>query len=218
MKQLDYLILDLAKKAGGDIEKAQKGIIIIDKFEDFIMYASDEGMDALQKLLGDNKLIVSSSLGEFIFDTKNLIVIGLSNLEKIKPLRKAVSGFNKAEANNNEMLKEFSTPIKLNPLTHNSYIKILNSEEGILNQNIKLLNENGVNLTVSEEVKDRLAEIALSSEYRVKSLEEIIERTLRVAEFEIASNPDIYSELIITPETLENNKAYKLIRKKNDNK
>ena len=44
--------------------------------------------------------------------------------------------------------------------------------------------------------------------------ESIIENALSVASFEIASNSELYSELIITPETIEDNKKYILVRKK----
>lgn len=215
MKCAEYLILDLVKMTFGDIEKAHKGIIIIDKFEDFIMYSSSEGRGELERLIENNKFIVSSTAGEFLFDTSNLIVIGLTNLEKIKPPRKQITGFNGVLENKNyqEILDEYFTTIKLNPLNYESYIKILNSEEGLLNQNIKLLNSQGINLVIPNIVKNKIAQKALSSEYRVKSLEEIIDRALLVAEFEIASNPNVYSELIITPETLDDNTKYKLIKK-----
>ena len=42
--------------------------------------------------------------------------------------------------------------------------------------------------------------------FRRKKIDEIIERALSIASYEIASNPDKYSELIITEETIENYK------------
>lgn len=215
MKTANHIILELVKKANGDIAKAQNGIIIIDKFEDFIMYSSFDGKGELEQITEKKQLIISSNVGEFLFDTKNLIVIGISNLEKIKPVKKQITGFYEKTYNNKiEILESFSTIIKLNTLDFDSYIKILNSPQGLLNQSIELLNSQGVKLTVSEVVKNSIAQIASNSEYKVKSLENIIERTLSIAEFEIASNPNMYSELIITPETLDNNKIYKLVRKK----
>lgn len=219
IKNAEYLILDLVKMAAGDIEKAQKGIIIIDKFEDFIMYSSPEGRGELERLLEDNKFIVSSTAGEFLFNTSNLIIIGITDLNKIKPIKKQILGFNGEEEKSNykEVLDRYFTTIKLNKLNHNSYIKILNSEEGLLNQNIKILNSKGINISISDQVKDKIALIAENSLYKVKTLECIIEKLLTEAEFEIANNPNLYSELIITPETIDNNKAYKLVRK-NGNK
>lgn len=215
MKMSDYLILELVKKSGGDIAKAQNGIIIIDKFEDFIMYSSSDGRGELEKLLENNQLIISSTAGEFLFDTSNLIVIGLTNFEKIKPSKKQVTGFNGVIDNKKyeEILNEYFTTIKLNPLNYDSYIKILNSEEGLLNQNIQLLKSQGISLVIPDNIKHQIALLADSSKYKVKTLEEIIERTLELAEFEIASNPNQYTELIITKETLDNNKVYKLIKK-----
>lgn len=215
MKCAEALILDLVKMSLGDIEKAHKGIIIIDKFEDFIMYSSSEGRGELERLLENNKFIVSSTAGEFLFDTSNLIIIALTNLGKIQPYRKQITGFNGSVENRNyqEVLNRYFTTIKLNSLNNDSYIKILNSSKGLLSQNIELLQEQGVNLIVSDTVKNKIASLADTSQYKVKSLEDIIERTLSVAEFEIASNPNIYSELIITPETIEDNKKYTLVKK-----
>ena len=75
------------------------------------------------------------------------------------------------------------------------------------------MQKQGVNLIVSDTIKNKIASLAATSKYKVKTLESIIEKTLELAEFEIASNPNMYSELIITPETIADNKKYTLVKK-----
>ena len=43
--------------------------------------------------------------------------------------------------------------------------------------------------------------------------DEIVERALSDASFEIATNPEIYSELIIDDKTIEDNKKYTLVKR-----
>lgn len=42
----------------------------------------------------------------------------------------------------------------------------------------------------------------------------IIESSLALAEFEIASNPNIYESLTITEDTIKDNKKYTLVKRK----
>ena len=48
----------------------------------------------------------------------------------------------------------------------------------------------------------------------VAEVRELIEKIISKASFEIAMNPNEYEELLITPETIKDNNAYTLIRKK----
>ena len=220
MKTADSIIIELLKKTNLDIEKAQKGILVIDKFEEFINYSSAEGKSELETLLEKDKITVSSTIGEFIFDTSNLMIIGLSNLEKENKGNKQMIGFNSENIENTKsnLLEKFSQPIKMNKLNYDSFIKILRSQNGLLNHNIEFLNNQGITVKAEEPVIKEIATLATKCTNGAKSLEEIIERTLSVAEFEIASNPNQYSELIITADTIQNNKAYTLVRKKESQK
>lgn len=216
MKAADHIILELLQKSNFDIEKAQKGIIIFDKFEDLIKYSSPEGESELERLIEKNKIIINLEDGSIMFDTSNLMIIGLSNLEKENKNNKQRIGFNSEtiERVKSSLLEKFSTPIKMNNLDYNSFIKIIKSQNGLLNRNIEFLNNQGVILKAEEPYIKEIANIASKSINGVKCLEEIIERTLSVAEFEIASNPNLYSELIITDKTITDNKAFTLIKRK----
>lgn len=217
MKNSDYIIFELLKKTNFDVEKAQKGIVLIDKFDDLIKYSSPEGESELERLLDKEELVVSSTIGEFVFDTSNLVVLGLGDLQNnIKGSKQSI-GFNSQNVENKKscLFEKFSSYIKMNKLDYDNFLKILNSDKGLLRSNIDFLSNQGVSVKLDNAVINEMAFIASNSNNGVKSLEEIIERTLSVAEFEIASNPDLYSELIITSETIRNNSAYTLVKKKN---
>ena len=50
----------------------------------------------------------------------------------------------------------------------------------------------------------------------MKKINEIIDKALAIASFEIATNPNIYEELIITEETIKDNKKYTLVKRKTE--
>jgi len=212
----DYILLELLKKTKLDVEKAQNGVIIIDRFEELIKYISAEGEAELDKLLDKDIFPLTTSIGEYEFNTSNLIVIGLSNLEKLNKKTKQTIGFESKSSTeqNPYLLEKFSSPIQMKKLDYNSFIKILKSQNGLLNSSIAYLNNKGIEVKIEKTAIEKIATMATKNNHGVKSLDEIIDRTLEIAEFEIASNPDLYRELIITAETTDNNKSYTLVKKK----
>lgn len=212
----DYILLELLKKTKLNVETAQKGVIIIDKFEDLVNYISAEGEAELEKLLDKDIFYLSTSIGEYEFDTSNLIILGLSNLDKLNKTNKHTIGFESKTATDQSsyILEKFSPPIEMKKLDYDSFVKILIAQNGPLNSNIKYLCNKGVEVKVENAAIEKIATMATKKNQGVKTLEEIIDKTLQVAEFEIVSNPELYSELIITADTAENNKAYTLVRKK----
>lgn len=211
----DYILLELLKKTKLNVEAAQKGVIIIDKFEDLVNYISAEGEAELEKLLDKDIFYLSTSIGEYEFDTSNLVILGLSNLEKLNKANKHTIGFESKTYTDQSsyILEKFSSPIQMKKLDYDSFIKILIAQNGPLNSNIKYLCNKGVEVKVEKKAIEKIATMATKKNNGVKTLEEIIDRTLQVAEFEIVKNPELYSELIITAETAENNKAYTLVKK-----
>ena len=71
----------------------------------------------------------------------------------------------------------------------------------------------GIKLTLEEGVKAAIAKKAVKDNFGARSLDEIIDRALSIASFEIAKNPELYEELIITEDTIKDNNSYKLVRK-----
>ena len=69
---------------------------------------------------------------------------------------------------------------------------------------------------LSEEVINMIARIAYDRKLGAKSINEILESSLALAEFEIASNSSLYESLIIDKSTIKDNKKYTLVKRKNN--
>ena len=113
-----------------------------------------------------------------------------------------------------ELIGRFPVIVQMNELNHDSYIRIIKSGNSALQTNQKFLQKQGIELTITEEAINEIASSAEKKGFGARSLDSIIEAALSYASFEIASNPEVYSELIITPETIKDNTTYILKKKK----
>lgn len=222
-KCIEGMLFELLKSAGLDEEKASRGILVIDKIEKIeeVSYQLNIINDLLKILDGDTfKLYLN--VGEYKIDTRNLMIICLFNPKEYKKGKKNTIGYGVDNSDlgkkEEEIIAKFSKVIEMNELTKESYIKILKSKNGTLNQNRELLKNNGVKLRIIEGTMNEISNRTMNSKYGVRSLDEIVEKTLSLASFEIANNPELYSELIITPETIKDNKKYTLVRRKEEQK
>ena len=217
-KCVEGMLFDLLKQANYDTDKASKGILIIDKVEKApeVNYRNNIVSDLLRILDGD-LFTLYLNVGEYTIDTSKLMVVCLFNPNELKLPRVNKIGYERTSDDNNiydEIVEKFDNIIEMNELTRDSYIKILKSPHGTLNQNRYLLKENGVSLRIKTGTMKEMSDIAANSKNGVRSLNEIIETALAVASFEIATNPNVYSELIISPETIKDNKKYTLVKRK----
>lgn len=235
-KSVTDMLVALIKNANYDIEKAQKGILIIDEIDK--LSESNKGhsqpnqrdvQEALLKILEDGTFNLVIDNKDYTFNTSNLMTIGMGSWSRIelkeerpvgfeaKATKKQYKDITREDIIRNGMIPEligrFPTIVQMNELNYDSFIKILKSENNILNINKKFLSTNGVTLTVEEDTLKEIAAKAVKQKYGARSLDEIIETALSAASFEIATNPKEYSELIITPETIKDNKKYTLVRK-----
>ena len=60
----------------------------------------------------------------------------------------------------------------------------------------------------------RISEVIEKNGYAEGQINEIIDKALALAAFEIATNPNTYEELIISEDTISDNSKYKLIKRK----
>ena len=105
----------------------------------------------------------------------------------------------------------------MNNLSLDDYINIIkNSTLSSLNTNREFLGKRNINLEISEEVINMIARIAYDRKLGAKSINEILESSLALAEFEIASNSSLYESLIIDKSTIKDNKKYTLVKRKNN--
>ncbi|MGN1312537.1 MAG: AAA family ATPase [Bacilli bacterium] len=229
---IENALLRLLEKADFDIDRAEHGILVIDKLEE-ISTNSKERHNTISKSLQE---LIINLLEEGIFTIKNidnnkyrfsmdkLLIIGIGNFNNNESLRNTQVGFNKSPLNNNtllsygiipELANKFPIVIEMNELTKEDYVKIIkNSTLSSINTNRLFLNSKNIEFNISDEVIKLIADIAYNRKSGAKSINEIIESSLTLAEFEIASNPNIYESLIITEDTIKDNKKYTLVKRK----
>lgn len=229
---IENVLLRLLEKANFDIDRAEHGILVIDKLEE-ISTNNKERHNTISKSLQE---LIINLIEEGIFTINNidnekyrfsmdkLLIIGIGNFNNNESLRNTQVGFNKSPLNNNtllsygiipELANKFPIVIEMNELTKEDYVKIIkNSTLSSISTNRLFLNSKNIEFNISDEVIKLIADIAYNRKSGAKSINEIIESSLSLAEFEIASNPNIYESLIITEDTIKDNKKYTLVKRK----
>lgn len=105
--------------------------------------------------------------------------------------------------------------IELDKPTTKEYIANINKDEdNSLNISKKFLESLNIRLTVEETAIKRISEVIEKNGYAEGQINEIIDKALALATFEIATNPNTYEELIISEDTISDNSKYKLIKRK----
>lgn len=209
---IENILLNLLEKTEFDVERAKTGILVIDKLEEISTNCKERHSTS------------SKALQEIII---NLIDEGVFTINTIdnENLRNTTVGFNTVLEDNTldsygiipELANKFPILIEMNNLTLDDYINIIkNSTLSSLNTNREFLGKRNINLEISEEVINMIARIAYDRKLGAKSINEILESSLALAEFEIASNSSLYESLIIDKSTIKDNKKYTLVKRKNN--
>lgn len=240
-KNVEDMLIGLLSRAGGNLEKAENGILIIDEIDKLAetgihsQVNQKDVQEALLKLVEGTTFDIVWNGKRYSFNTNKLMVIAAGSFSRIKLDNEKVIGFDKVSTQreysnltredfvNNGMIPEFigrfPVIIKLNELSYDDLLTILNkAKDNILSLNKTFFEKAGIQITIDDETKRAIALKATKEKYGARSLDEIIETALSLASFEIAKSPDLYSELIISPETIEDNTSYKLVRKKEENR
>ena len=99
--------------------------------------------------------------------------------------------------------------IKMNDLDVSAIKKILNeSDESILNIQRRLFEKEGVILNATDEYKDEVASLAYEMKTGARGLNNVVEESTSLAYQDVLENPDKYSEIILTGDTVKNPKNY----------
>ena len=239
---VEDMLINLVKKSNGDIEKAQRGILIIDEVDK--ISESNKGhsqvnqkdvQDALLKILEDGILPITVGYQEYSFDTSKLMVIAMGSWSRVeikpentmgfgsKPIvKKTYKDITREEMIENglspDFIGRFNTIIQMNELTYDSFLKILKNRYNSLSVNREFLLKKGVDLIIKNEVYDAIAKKACKSKFGARDLDSIVETALSVASFEIASNPNKYSKLIIDENTINDNSKFILVEEEKKEK
>lgn len=236
-RNVEDMLTALLEKANGNLDKAERGILIIDEI-DKISQTKDTSsvnqrdvQENLLKMIEDGSYLVTYKGSQTTFETGRLMVIAMGSWSRIELEEEKVVGFEqkskkrqykdltKEDFIKNGMIPElvgrFNIIVQMNELDYNSLLEILNrAKNSALNTQKEFFKKREIDLIVEEAAKKAIALKASNNNLGARSLDEIIETALSEASFEIATNPSAYEKLIITPDTIEDNKKYTLVRRK----
>ena len=198
-------------------------------------------LNMLLKFLDGTKYIASKNLQRqtedttVIIDTSNMIVVGggafldVYEQKKSNPLGFATTSNKKSEdliinptmtdfIERAMMPKEFMgrvpVIIHLNNLDVDSLRKILlDSKDSALKLQEEVFAEEGVKLTTKDGYIVAIAEKALEEKIGARGLNKLITDTTWQAYDQVISNPGVYEEVILTEDTVSDEKSFQLVKK-----
>lgn len=212
-RNVEDLLSDLYIAADKNLEKAQKGILVIDEFDklaeknDQAMVSRSGVQRSLLKILDGSRMYFDGMM----FDTSKLTVIGLG----------AFSGIKEKESYDNistedltkygimqELVGRFSKVIKMNSLSKSDLKRILlESDLSPLNTYKSLFDEMGVSFSYDDKFVDFIAEKAEQLDTGARSLKTIFDEQISGALFSIFAGD--YKNISLTSPD-ENGISYKL--------
>ncbi|MGM9882027.1 MAG: hypothetical protein ACI31S_04215 [Bacilli bacterium] len=238
LNSISDILINLLKKSNFDIKKAENSIIVIDDLDAItILSDSDVRMfgayqNDLIKLLNGIPFTIDIDGDSYTIDTNRMLIVLMGQFIKYDKECSIVKGFNSnSKEENNQMTREdyiyeglsqdliisVQNIIELDKPTTKEYIKsITEDEESLLNMSKKFLASLDIKLTIEENAVEKISQLVKKEGYAEEKINEIIDKALAIASFEIAINPNMYNELIITEETIKDNKKYILVKRNNE--
>ena len=223
-RKITDLLEDLYLASEGDIEKAQKGILVIDEFDKLAEDHSNSG-DHVSRIGVQRSLLklLDGSLFYFDdkkFDTSKLTVVALGAFTGIK------QGDDYANLTNDDFIKfgmmrelmgRFSKIIKLNTLSEEDIIKILKESDFSPLNTYKILFEKlGIEYSYTEDFIKYIAEIAVTKQSGARSLKMVFDDAISGALFKIFAGE--YTSISLERPSSENSKPYTLTNKNSGDK
>lgn len=234
-KDVSEMLLHLYENAGKDKEKAQRGIIVVDEIDkkiskgDHATFTSAVIQSLLKMMEGHTYTLTSPEDRETItFDTSRLTFAFLgafSGIEEYSRTKRGI-GFNASsgepqdnkEIFNNETLKKYGllpefvgrndNIVVMNSLDINEYIRIIEeSDKSQLLLYKRFFDGIGINFKYDERTIEEIAKEAKKLGIGARGIKRIVENALAVANYYALSKGQ-HKELIISPETIHDNKQY----------
>lgn len=236
-KDVTEMLLHLYEYADGDIEKAQRGILVVDEIDkksgsEHEVYTSAV-INSLLKMMEGHVYSLSTNPhgGDNIeFDTSLLTFAftgAFSGIEKYSNTRRSlgfVSDEQKYEQDKitnlytEETLRKYGLlpeflgrcdiVVPMNDLTEEDLIRIMNtSNKSQLILYRDYLANRGIKFIYDDATIEAIAKKAVALKRGARSIKKIVETALAAASYEVQSNKR-FNELIITPETIEDNKKF----------
>ena len=235
-KDVEEILIHLIQNANGDIEKAQRGLVIIDEIDKKISKSSEHEtyttavLNSFLKMIEGHVYKLNSNKGIVSFDTSLLTFAfsgafsGIENLSNKKTGIGFVSPEREAESKiitniyNDDTLKKFGllpefvgrcdTIVPLNDLGVDELAQIIKTSNKSQLLLYKYLFENmGIDFIYDEDTVYAIAQKAKDLGLGARSIKKIVENSLKVINFNVFARNN-YSKLIISPETIEDNTQY----------
>ena len=242
---IEEMLSQLYYNSGGDLERAQNGIIIIDEFDKMSnnRETGEVGTTAIQNELlklieGCERSIQLDNFNSINIDTSNIIFVGCGAFADLLDTKKEVRptiGFNnyqeKKSANDinvdtemiinkggiiRELAGRLPVIIKLNELSRENLKDILlNSDESKLRAVIESFASVGITVDNLDIIIDGLIEEAIVAKIGARGLTKSVMNAFLKIFEELGNNPDKYERIVLGNNILKNNTDYQLIPKKN---
>ena len=234
-KDVTEMLLHLYENSGKDIERAQRGIVVVDEIDkkvskgDHATFTSAVIQSLLKMMEGHKyQLISPDDKGIITFDTSKLTFAFLgafSGIEEYSRTKRGI-GFNTSkeesqdnkEIFNNETLKKFGllpefvgrndNIVVMNSLDTEEYMRIIKeSDKSQLLLYRKFFESIGIDFKYDERTIEEIAIEAKKLGIGARGIKRIVENALEVANYYALSEGQ-HRELIISPETIHDSKQY----------
>jgi len=236
LNTVNDILISLLKKCNYDIKKAETSIIVMDDIDTITILDQNDArlfgeyQTDLIRLINGLPFTIEIDGDSYTIDTSKMLVVLMGDFMKYEEETPTIKGFSNTSNNQskqmtridyfNEGLLEdlvisIQNIIELDKPTTKEYIANINKDEdNSLNISKKFLESLNIRLTVEETAIKRISEVIEKNGYAEGQINEIIDKALALATFEIATNPNTYEELIISEDTISDNSKYKLIKRK----
>lgn len=236
-KDVIEMLAHLIEEADGDVEKAQRGILVIDEIDKKISRNNEHEtytkavIDSLLKMveghvynvpLGrndevefDTSLVTFAFLGAFSgiekFSNKNTSM-GFISQETLAETQNIKNIYNDDTLKKYGLLPEFvgrcDTIITMNKLGIDDFVKIIKtSNKSQLLLYKYLFKDIGIDFIYDDRTIEAIAKKANELGLGARSIKKIVENALAVANYQLFARNN-FSKLIISPETIEDNKQF----------
>ena len=232
---VEDMLENLLEAADYDLEKAQRGMLIIDEIDKKAGKDTSDvsGVEVLKSLL---KIIEGAKYHlacDEVFDTRNLIVVfcgAFSGIEEIKKKRigqkqigfssshesdEKQTGYTKEDLVQYGLPEEFvgriDTIVEMKPLEKEDLVQILKkSRLSIFRRYQKELRDAGISLQYNGKIFEEIAARSLKLDTGARELSNTVNYMFEDVIYNVMAHPGRYSKCTLSLEIVEDNTKYKL--------
>lgn len=235
-EDLSEVLYRLVSAAGGDIKKAEQGIVTFDEFDKKSGNSENifkkDFLHTLLPFLDGTDYSITVNGTKTTFNTSKLTIFASGSFSEVRQnftLDKKAIGFNakavtidedknldpeeilKSASLPEEIIGRFSVIVKLNPHTNESLKRILlESDISQLKAEKRKFKCIGVDLNWEDKYIEEVVNKAIKLNIGARSLKKIIETSIKELRWEILTNPNKYTTATLLEETVDNPKVYRL--------